>query len=257
MKGYYSSMTGLVVVGAMVVTASNAMADGPRIARAPIPAPTQSWAGFYVGGHVGYAWSGNPLLSKSDTTLLGLAVGPSFFKTIGIDERDSGVLGGLQIGHNWQFAPTWLVGIEGDWSWAGLKPGGSAGPLVEFDNTVAVGSSTTLHTDVRGIGSIRGRFGYTQPSWMVYATGGWAVARLGYTGNLFCPNGVCSGDSHAPVRGSSTRSGWVVGSGVEFKQPNSPWVLGFEYLYYNSLVRSSHDPYRSASRSDRCTYPDE
>ena len=31
---------------------------------------------------------------------------------------------------------------------------------------------------------------------------------------------------------TATRSGWVVGGGVEFKPPGSKWITGLEYLYY-------------------------
>ena len=54
--------------------------------------------------------------------------------------KKSAFVGGGYIGYNWQFAPTWVAGIEGDWSWtdanasfthtwvniiSGLRPGAS------------------------------------------------------------------------------------------------------------------------------------
>jgi outer membrane immunogenic protein len=200
---------------------------------APVAVVASNWSGLYVGGHAGYGWSGDPHLSMTDTIRLGNPL-PYFLQPIDIGNHASGAAGGLQIGYNWNFAPQWLVGLEADWSWTGLKAGGSVGPLIEFDNTVALGTSATLHTDVRGIGSIRGRVGYTQPTWMAYATGGWALADLRFTGDIVCPTGICAGpDTHAPVSASRIRSGWVVGGGVEFKGAASPWIFGVEYLHYN------------------------
>ena len=33
----------------------------------------------------------------------------------------SSAIGGFQAGYNWQFAPTWVAGLEADWSWANRR----------------------------------------------------------------------------------------------------------------------------------------
>jgi outer membrane immunogenic protein len=225
----------IVVLAVASVGSFTSLANAQqRSARIPAAIAVSNWSGFYIGGNAGYGSSGNTDLSMSDTFRLGIGATPNFWQPVGISDRASGATGGLHLGYNWKLTSQWLAGLEADWSWTGLKAGGSIGPLIEFDNTVALGTSSTMHTDVRGIGSIRGRVGYTQPTWMAYATGGWALADLRFTGDTVCPTGICAGsDTHIPVNASRTRSGWVVGGGVEFKGPASPWILGVEYLYYS------------------------
>jgi outer membrane immunogenic protein len=87
-------------------------------AQAPGAAPTGSWTGFYVGANVGGLWTRDngtwdPLPSPA---LFGI-------NTITDTMKGSSAAGGLHAGYNWQFAPTLLAGLEGDWTWT--KPSGS------------------------------------------------------------------------------------------------------------------------------------
>ncbi len=83
----------------------------PAYKAAPIaaPVPVFSWTGCYVGGHIGGGWGRETVSSP------GLAPGVS------VSGDTSGVLGGGQVGCNYQFASNWLIGIEGDGSAADLK----------------------------------------------------------------------------------------------------------------------------------------
>src|SRR3981189_1382143 len=74
----------------------------------PVVAPLgYNWNGFYIGAHLGGAWASR-----------------DFTQTFGIVEagnhKPSGIMGGGQIGYNWQFAPNWLLGVEADVSGADL-----------------------------------------------------------------------------------------------------------------------------------------
>src|SRR5205823_8442561 len=78
-------------------------------------APIYCWTGFYIGAHVGGAFS-------SDNNFNGLATG---------NNGNSRVLGGFQAGADWQFNPNWVVGLEGQYSWlsgivSAVFPGGFA-----------------------------------------------------------------------------------------------------------------------------------
>jgi outer membrane immunogenic protein len=55
--------------------------------------PSITWTGFYVGGHIGAAWSDN-----EDVDIL----------------DDSAMLAGAHIGYNWQRPNNIVLGIEGD-----------------------------------------------------------------------------------------------------------------------------------------------
>jgi outer membrane immunogenic protein len=81
---------------------------------APVPPPVAaSWTGLYIGVHAGAAWQDFTSGSIDDPNAL-LASGP---RTGG---SALGGVGGLQAGYNWQFAPAWVVGVEGDISWTSL-----------------------------------------------------------------------------------------------------------------------------------------
>jgi outer membrane immunogenic protein len=73
---------------------------------------TQSWAGFYLGGHFGWGqsqakWSGLDALGN-----------PAPFASSG-----SGALAGGQFGHNWQ-SGQFVFGVEADASAFDIKRGG-------------------------------------------------------------------------------------------------------------------------------------
>jgi outer membrane immunogenic protein len=81
---------------------------------------TYNWTGFYIGGNVGGGWGDRDLnLAPNDPAAAGVfAFGgtpaPASFKF-------SHLLGGLQLGYNWQCSPKWLVGIETDFNWTDFK----------------------------------------------------------------------------------------------------------------------------------------
>ena len=72
------------------------------------PAPIYNWTGFYIGGHIGGAFNG-------DNNFNGLTTG---------NDNNGRFLGGLQVGADYQFAPNWVVGIEGQYSWLGSNSNG-------------------------------------------------------------------------------------------------------------------------------------
>jgi outer membrane immunogenic protein len=156
-------------------------------------------------------------------------------------------LGGLYLGYNWQFAPTWLVGVEGDFTWTDLKQSVNAPLFRDAGSTVAiipvVNSNLNFETDVKWLATLRGRVGYIfADNWLFYGTGGVAWARLDQSANASCPppdvtngcgfNGV---GTQAPFSASTTRVGFVVGGGLEWQILPSTfgrWRARVEYLYY-------------------------
>src|ERR1700749_4879115 len=69
--------------------------------------PVFNWTGFYVGGNLGYSWG-----RSSDTSSLTNGAGTTLFTTAGSSNLN-GVVGGGQIGYNWQ-VQNWLWGLEAD-----------------------------------------------------------------------------------------------------------------------------------------------
>lgn len=211
----------------------------------PAPVLAQSmphWAGFYIGTHAGYGWTDNLTMVRTDTLLHATIVGPFYLQPKSVDASDGAVMGGLQLGYNWALSSQWVGGLEADWTWSGLKPSGRAGPLITFEGNEAIGSYAAVDAHVTGLGSVRGRIGFSQSSWLPYLTGGAALARLNFRADMYCPAFNC-GDTLAPASLSSTRFGWVAGAGIEFMQPRSVWAVSMEYLHYRFDGSDSQDAY--------------
>ncbi len=125
------------------------------------------------------------------------------------DDGDYRVRGGLfggTLGYNWQ-NNLWLYGLEGDFSWSGIK--GSSN---------ICGTDHVCGTDLKSLGTARGRVGYIFGDMAAFATGG--IAR----GNVYAY------DVQGAASGSKTRLGWIAGGGLE-KQIASRWSAKIEYLY--------------------------
>jgi outer membrane immunogenic protein len=235
-----------------VAFAADMPSKGPAIAPAPV-AP--SWNGFYIGGDLGGAWMSGQDYAFADPGNAAFAT--CQFCTVpytspGLSgDRDLGVLVGFHVGYNWQFAPAWLLGVEGDFAWTGLKSNAS-GPL--FSNAAGgatpvvpvPGSLLSFETEADWLASLRARLGWIfQPNWMVYATGGVAWGHFKSSANAICPTASAGGCfftqtlAGAPFSNSDTSTGFVVGGGVEWQMPATAfqfipgrWRARLEYLYY-------------------------
>jgi outer membrane immunogenic protein len=201
-------------------------------ARAPAIAPEVfSWTGFYVGANAGYDWGradisgtqGSPVppFFAVDNAAVSAASSPSL--------KPSGFTGGGQVGYNWQTGST-VLGVEADieafrlrastvgtFQFPSTLPGGGGGAPAFFT------SASSVSTDWLFTG--RGRLGWANTNWLLYATGGVAVtnASVNQTIALLAPF-VWN------VATSSTRVGWTVGAGFEYAF-NRNWSVKGEYLY--------------------------
>ena len=95
------------------------VAATPALA-APPPPPIYNWTGFYVGGNVGYSW-GNSDGNFTDPGFIngfgnfdgeGRTGLPGIFRTT---TKPDGLIGGAQVGYNWQINSMGLIGVEADW----------------------------------------------------------------------------------------------------------------------------------------------
>ena len=190
-----------------------AAADIPYV-QSPAPAyvPPPSWAGFYLGGQVGYG------MDSVGWRNLG---GSAFFSPPNSLTRDrgSGVIGGGQLGYNFQYNRL-VFGIEGSVSAA------------DFDRSFA--SPYFPATDVWSsrltwLTTVTGRVGYGFDNWLPYVKGGFAAGNV-ETSIQTNPFGVIS-------QGSAVHSGWTLGGGVEFKVAPQ-FSLGVEFMH-TDLGRST------------------
>ena len=243
---------GLVAIAALAGSPVVAADLAPLVYKAqPMSPPTYDWTGFYVGADVGGAWT------RNTATWTPLPLGPFVppFTNFGINaisasNGGSGVLGGFHAGYNWQFARTWVAGVEADWSWT--HAGGSfTQPWTDFVTGVSVpGNVTTMSSQLDWLSSVRGRVGYlVLPNLLAYGTGGVAWAKIDYAASAVNGGG---GFTYTPSTiFSSTATGYAVGGGLEWAM-TSQWLLRGEYLYYNfpsqsALVSSINFPAKPSS----------
>src|SRR5258708_30428514 len=120
MKKFLLATVALVALGATVPALAADLAARPYTKAAPYVAqPIYNWTGFYIGGHLGGAFSSN-------NNFNGLTTG---------NNNNGRFLGGVQVGADYQFAPNWVLGIEGQYSWlANNNGGGIFPPRLVFTN---------------------------------------------------------------------------------------------------------------------------
>lgn len=197
---------GVLVAFASMLALTNAQAaDMPvKAPYAPVPyAPAAySWNGFYVGGNVGYGWA-----HWSATATVGGA-------SASAGEDLNGILGGVQVGYNWQLPSNLVLGVEGDIQATGQSHSRSA--------TVG-GVALTEKDQITYFATVRGRLGYAMGQYMPFITGGWGYGQLKNTLTV----------AGASFSTSNSHSAWVVGAGVEGAAWQN-WTWKVEYLYLDT-----------------------
>src|SRR5271169_2889031 len=116
---------------------------------------TANWTGFYIGGDLGGAWTSNTATWNPLPSPLAFGVFP-----ITASNSGSGFIGGFHAGYNYQFAPTWIVGLEGDWSWTRAHDSFTQPMAQDPPPVILPGSFTTMSTTLDWLSSLSGRFGY-------------------------------------------------------------------------------------------------
>lgn len=187
-----------------------------------------SWTGCSIGGHVGIGHSKTDISEPTETFF-------QFFAPAGqsIGVSDTGVLGGVQVGCDYQFAQNWLIGAGGDFSWTNID-GQTSDPFFNGKNANPI----LLNAKADRIASLTGRIGYVWDRWLLYAKGGAAwvhnrydIQNLRFWGlSNICINGGLAVACNPT--GSDTRSGWTVGAGIEWAFTGN-WTAGLEYAHYD------------------------
>lgn len=223
-----------IALGAMIAANAAMAADMPL--KAP-PLPIWSWAGFYAGGNLGYGWASDPsTLTDSTTTSLTrcnacdtvapvlIPLGTTTVTAAGTGNvNPNGVIGGLQVGYNWQNT-SFVYGLEAD-----IQGSGQSGSVTICD-TAGCPAGTGMATQsvkLPWFGTVRARLGFTpSPRWLVYATGGLAVAEIQDS----IAQGPVGGPTGINASIDTTRAGFAVGGGVETAITDR-WSLKLEYLF--------------------------
>lgn len=143
------------------------------------------WSGVYIGAHGGY-------------------LGVEASDNLGNPDSDfSGVVGGVHVGLNYQFG-YFVVGVEADISATSAEED-QGPPLADID--------------IPWMSSIRARAGLAYDRFLLYGTGGYAVAQAELDSNV----GNFSDDA--------TLDGYVLGIGGEVMITEN-LIAGVEYLHY-------------------------
>ncbi len=206
----FACTTALVTAGA----ASAADLAARPYAKAPAyVASLYNWSGFYVGGHLGGAWTNEQWVNTGNslTNFGDLLPGQGF------RQRSSGIFGGAHIGYNWQ-ASNYVFGLEGTFS--GMDNSGTV------NNTVfGVAPDDQFSWRTNFMATIVGRAGFAVQNNLFYIRGGYAGAnnRLSVVDNVANPSTGSGGQTH-------WANGWTIGAGWEYGITQN-WIVGLEYNY--------------------------
>jgi len=221
-------------------------ADMPVKARPAPVCPGCNWNGWYIGANVGGSIGWDRKQDNVSVLPGGVPFGgvfPGVFNpvaSIGDTRSPVGVIGGAQIGFNWE-ANHWLFGLEADFNWTSQRD-----TLISQNflaSTVAAASATVAFTDeqrLRWLTTWRARLGWTYDCWLWYVTGGaaWGEVESNYSltqVSLNVPGGVNFGSGSAVAGFTQRKTGWTVGGGMEASLAAlgapSAWSLKLEYLY--------------------------
>ena len=234
-------MISAVAISAIAGVAAASAADLPArtSTKAPVMVdPVYRWTGVYIGGNAGGAWGRSDVATT--TTFVPLPAG--YFGAANIPAvnaagtgtiKPNSFTGGGQIGYNWQFAPTWVAGVEADLSYFHLSGSRTAAGAYPTIPVAGVGFNFQESVQTNWLFTARPRIGWANNNWLFYATGGVAVTQLKYN-STFTDNaggGFPSGmlDIGTP---STTKVGWTIGGGVEAALW-AHWAVKAEYLYVN------------------------
>ena len=149
----------------------------------PLPPAIYDWTGIYLGGHIG----GGMLVDSVSQN--GVSLGGFNLAHTG-NLRPAGVIGGAQVGANYEFAP-WVVGVEGTWTefcdqrkyldrvhrW----PASKQRPI----------ASERFTSQAQWFAALTGRVGYAANDWLFYAKAGGAWMHVRYTEDLLTTAGGC------------------------------------------------------------------
>jgi len=173
------------------------------------PAPVANWTGSYIGISGGGAW-GNAVVHND---FIGGDQTPRF-------DLHGGIVG-ITSGFNIQNGNV-VYGYESDTSITSKR-----GSAFDFPPNAA------FNNEVREpwLSTYRGRFGYAQNNWMLYATAGGALANV--ENSISGPPGQIS-EKH-------WHWGWTVGGGVEMRL-TPDWTAKVEYLYVGLQDKSYFNP---------------
>ena len=184
------------------------------------PPPAFTWTSCYGGVHGGGGFGQKDLTDTAGT------LSATFTDVTSADARTSGYMLGGQIGCDYQFASSWVLGIEGSGSGGNI----SRQITVALPNIVTpAGDTATFKASTDFLASVTGRLGYVWDRWMVYGKGGVALAGDRYH--------LADAFQTYAFDGVEFPLGWTAGAGIEWAFWED-WSVKLEYDYYGFGTRN-------------------
>jgi outer membrane immunogenic protein len=205
-------LTGSIAAIAVAVALPALAADmAPRYSKAPPPAPVvvYNWTGCYIGGNVGGAWA---RIRETSVSVAGVPLVSDFGNSEG-----TGVIGGGQIGCDYQFAGNFVVGIQGMFDFADIRS----------NHVLPAFPAFFTENRTKDVFTVTGRVGYLfAPQVLGYVKGGGAWARVDTTHFVTVPPPTIVSEFAT----GQDRQGWTVGAGLEWMFAPG-WSVFGEYNY--------------------------
>jgi outer membrane immunogenic protein len=205
---------------AVTMAGSALAADLPLKSETPFAARF-NWTSCYVGGHLGGGFG-----QKDITDPVALVQNQAVFAGPGattgittVSPSPSGVVIGGQIGCDYQFESSFVIGIEGAASGSTMKNTKNVTLPLGNPDTALVRATTDF------LPSVTARAGYAFDNILLYGKGGVALA-----GDKYDVTGSFTGIPFA-FEGLDNRFGWTVGGGVDWAFSHH-WSVNLEYDYY-------------------------
>lgn len=224
-------MKSLIVAASVTAGALSASAFVPKPAlaadlgypvKSPAPAAAAgfSWTGFHAGANIGYG--GGDFSYPFNVSAFGGRIDGNFSLNTG------GVIGGGQVGYDYQFGNGLVLGLEADLQWSDVN-----GDLLASGNYSTPGgfpatASVDASTSIEWFGTVRARAGYGWDRLLVYATGGVAYGKVEWQADVsLSAPGFTFGDD---IQADEVQWGWTAGAGLEYALTDA-WLVRAEYLF--------------------------
>ena len=171
----------------------------------PPPPAIYDWTGIYIGGHIG----GGILVDSVNQN--GTSANGFNLASTG-NLRPAGIIGGAQIGANYEFAP-WVIGVEGSWTDSAISGSTLIGCVgCSIPPTPTLVGSERFTSDAHWFAALTGRAGYAANDWLFYAKAGGAWMRVAYTEDLLTSHGGLTATTQVF---DDNRTGFTIGAGIE------------------------------------------
>ena len=204
-----STVLGLVVVSGLAMTA-------PALAQS---ASDTSWTGPYVGVNLGYG--GGDFKYDGSGTTDAAGTNPASAR---VRQSSSGVIGGGQLGYNYEMPNGIVLGMETDIAASDIGAKTSYASVDSLGNA----SGADLRSKIDYLGTVRGRVGKAMfdGRFVPYVTGGFAYGGVKSSAGYTCASCVATGYSSP----TTTQTGWTAGAGAEYALTRH-LSMKAEYLY--------------------------